>query len=342
MSSRPRVRRWGLACLVTSGAVALGLATGATATAAGGQATGGATSPFDRARRAALTVSYTGTITVRWTDTAGAHAASMQVEAGAGVVKVDGQAKMAATASQRWAFRHGDWDLMSPAGLGQLAVPATGKYAYTSTPGPIVAGRPTDLAVLTVGRRVDERWYLDDETGLLLRREQVDGHGAGVRSVGFDALTVRPPQALPTPVASVDLRPRLAGHLQAPLVAPSGLAGDYRKVGMYRRAGVLQVVYSDGVHGLSVFEQPGRLDRSSMPPGGRAVAVGPGGGVQWVYAGGQVVVWQAAGSTVTVVGDGAPDEVLAASRSVPSGRSGSVVARLRRACSQVVDAVSGP
>jgi negative regulator of sigma E activity len=266
------------------------------------------------------------------------------VNAGAGVVRVDGEAKMAATSSQRWAFRNGDWDLMSPAGLGQLPLPVTDKYRFVTSAGTAVAGRATELVQLRTAERVEERWYLDQETGLLLRREQLDATGTVTRSVTFDAITLTSAGATtpPAPAASVDLRPHLATHIDAPLVAPGALASGYRKIGMFRREKALQVVYSDGVHGLSLFEQPGRLDRSSVPSGGRPVAVGPAGGFHWVYPGGQVVVWEARGSTFTAVGDGSPEDVLAASRSIPSAPRRSLLARLRRACSQVVNAVSGP
>ena len=88
-----------------------------------------------------------------------------------------------------------------------------------------------------------------------------------------------------------------------------------------------------------MFEQPGRLDRQSVPAGGRLVAIGPAMGVTYAYAGGQVVLWEAGGSTYTVVGDGAPDDVVVAARSVPGARSLQLLDRIRRAARDVLDTI---
>jgi sigma-E factor negative regulatory protein RseB len=298
--------------------------------------------PMDRIRAAAETTNYRGTVTVRWVDRSGPHATQVQVSGGNGVVRLDGAAKGAATPTERWLFRDGDWDLMSPGSLGDVDVPLASKYTWTSVPGPDVAGRPTDLVELAASGKVEERLYVDHATGLLLRREQFDGAGAQIRSVSFDSIAIgaAPPLA---PGASVDRRPKPgAATTRAPYVAPAVLPGGYQRVGVYRRGKTLQVVYSDGMHGLSMFEQPGKLDTRGIPSGGQQVAVGPGGGVSFVYAGGQVVMWQAGPSAYTVVGDGAPDDVLLAARGVPVPEAPAMtpLARLRRACREVVRAVT--
>ena len=110
---------------------------------------------------------------------------------------------------------------------------------------------------------------------------------------------------------------------------------------MFRRSGTLHVVYSDGLHGLSMFEQEGRLGRHSVPAGGQPVSIGTHSGHQYVYAGGQVVLWEAGGATYTVVGDGAPEDVVGAARGVPVRSAKGVFDRLRRACVKVMQTVSG-
>jgi negative regulator of sigma E activity len=232
---------------------------------------------------------------------------------------------------------------MSPASLGSVAVPSPVKYAATTTSGPTVAGRLTQLVELTVAGAVEERWFQDVTTGLLLRRDQLSSKGTVVRSVGFDRITIGQAKAAPAPEHSVDLRPKQASSTnpKKPYVAPASLPGGYQRVAMFRRSSTLHVVYSDGLHGLSMFEQPGRLDKGSIPAGGQAVTIGNHGGFQYVYAGGQVVVWQAAGATYTVVGDGAPEDVVAAARGVPVRKAQGPFDRVRRACGKVMQAVSG-
>ena len=53
-------------------------------------------------------------------------------------------------------------------------------------------------------------------------------------------------------------------------MAPARLADGYTRVGVFRRDGVVQVLYSDGIYDLSVFERRGVLDRRELgPPEGR-------------------------------------------------------------------------
>jgi hypothetical protein len=296
-------------------------------------------STIEKARQAGENTDYTGQVTVKWDDQlGGVHTTTLHVEGGAGVVRVDGQAQTAATSSERWLFRDGGWDLMSPARLATVDVPAAAKYRFVQRPGVRVADRPTDLVVLWSNGRLAERFYQDAATGLVLRRDLFDAAGDIVRSVAFDTVDIGGGTlAPPTPAASVDMRPRPTKTAKAPYVAPPSLDGGYARVATLRQSDALQVVYSDGVHGLSMFEQAGPLDRSSIPAGGRLVPIGQSLGVTYAYAGGQVVVWQAGGSTFTVVGDGAPDDVVVAARSVPHTRSLSVLDRVRRACRDVLN-----
>jgi hypothetical protein len=326
-----RLVRAGTVAIVAAGLVAVGAPSAADTQDA-----------VDRARKASTGTNYTGAVTVRWADSRGPHSATMDVRSAGGVVRVDGQAKAVATPSSRWLYRDGNWDLMSPPNLGSFPVPAPVKYQATTSAGPTVAGRPTALVVLTVDGRPEERWYQDTATGLVLRREQLSARGDVVRSVGFDRITVEPPGATPGPAPekSLDLRPQQASGAKKPYVAPASLPGGYRRVGLFNRAGALQVVYSDGLHGLSMFEQAGRLDTGSMPAGGQPVKIGSHNGYQWAYSGGQVVVWHAGGTTYTVIGDGAPEDVAGAARGVKA-RARTALDRLRQASAKVMQAVSG-
>jgi hypothetical protein len=176
---------------------------------------------------------------------------------------------------------------------------------------------------------------------LLLRREQLDDNGSVVRMVGFESLDLDPGTAPARPVRSVDHQPARVTRASAPYRAPQTLAGGYDRTAMFRRDGVLQVVYSDGIHTLSVFEQQGRLDRHSLPNGAAPVAVGAARGVRLSWAGGEVVMWDAGQSTFTAVGDATAEEVVAAARSMPRPGHPTPWQRLRRACASIVDAIAG-
>ena len=148
------------------------------------------------------------------------------------------------------------------------------KYHTSQTEGPVVADRPTLAVEVDEHGLLRERLYVDEESGLLLKREQFDAGGAVSRAVGFDTLVLDPATPPPpSPSSPADQAPKALSpdRLGAPGLAPDQLAGGYRRLGVYRRSGVVQVLYSDGMYDLSVFEQPGRLDRHSLAAGGSPV-----------------------------------------------------------------------
>ena len=99
------------------------------------------------------------------------------------------------------------------------------------------------------------------------------------------------------------------------------LGDGYRRTGVFRKGGVVQVVYSDGIYDMSVFEQRGRLGSKAAPRGGRPVRVGGSKGWQYTWPGGQVVLWQAGRTVYTVVADAPYDDVLGAIRTVKGTES---------------------
>src|SRR5262249_10599143 len=159
----------------------------------------------------------------------------------------DGPAKLAATSSARWLFRDGNWDLMSPAGLGSVTVPAPVKYQATTSPGPTIAGRATDMVLLSGGGQVEERGDEDGPTGLPRRPGRFARSGVVVRSVGFDRIDMGKTTGPPPPANSVDLRPEVATTAHKPYLAPGSLPGGYERVAVLKRPGTLHVVYSDGL-----------------------------------------------------------------------------------------------
>jgi hypothetical protein len=100
-------------------------------------------------------------------------------------------------------------------------------------------------------------------------------------------------------------------------------------------------VYSDGLHGLSVFAQSGQLMRDRLPSGGDRVSVGGRPGNHYRWPGGDVVTWQNKGVVYTAVGDASLGDVLAAAASLPGARPLPFAGRLRHACRSVVETLTG-
>jgi len=298
----------------------------------------GAEPAADQARRSTEQASYTGIVRMRWTDERGVHEEVLTVQSAGGVLVVHGgQTAMATHQDRLIAHDGGTWELLAPS-QPSLAPPDRGdKYDTAVRTGPLVAGHPT--LVVEVARRgvVRERQYVAADSGLVLRRDELDAAGREVRSVAFEQLAVDESTPAPTaPAHPTDHRPRPV--VASAYRAPDRLGEGFRRLGVYRRDAVLHVLYGDGVYELSVFQQGGRLDRASLPPGGRAVTVGRSAGVRYSWPGGQVLVWQAGHTVFTAVGDAPLEDMLDAARSLPAGAPARPLsARLRGVCRALVE-----
>jgi sigma-E factor negative regulatory protein RseB len=132
-------------------------------------------------------------------------------------------------------------------------------------------------------------------------------------SIVFDnvapAVLAEPPGADPdTPVAIAETPDGF--------IAPATIGDGYQLLGRYQHPnGEVQLYYSDGLFTMSLFEQRGRVDWDSLPPGRQAKVAGVRTRAYGTAAG-NVVVWAAPADHLvfTAVGDG------------PSGALNSVVA----------------
>ena len=184
-------------------------------------------------------------------------------------------------------------------------------------------GRPADVVeAVRDGGAVAGRFWIDRDTGLLLRREVYDDQGRRVRSSAFvDLSTAAPPAAPPSPsapsaaatgadqrrLASGPRRPvastRLADLREAGWTVPEDLPGGFvlfdagtAEHGAPQAGdGVLHLAYTDGLSTTSLFVQHGEL--GAEPPEGfrrssvddREVWVRDGAPARVVWAGGDQV-----------------------------------------------------
>jgi hypothetical protein len=297
---------------------------------------------IDRARRAAEAASFTGVIEVAWRAGSTLHHEQLTVRAERGALLFGGPTPLMALDQARLVRDAAAWDVLWPAALGRLSRPdSSDKYDQRVSVGPKLLGYTTAVIEFRRHDRVRERLFVEEYSGLLLRREQFDDRGRLQRSMGFQTLEVEAdPPALPRPVSTETDAPRVidADDLSRPYSAPLVLGEGYRRTGVFRQDDVVQVVYSDGVYDLSVFEQRGRLRGAAVPDGGRSVRIGQANGWHYTWPGGQVLLWQSGRTVYTAVGDAPVDEVVNAVERVRGTSSTSVVHRLRRAARTLVGA----
>ena len=183
------------------------------------------------------------------------------------------------------------------------------------------------------------RFWLDADSGLMLRREVYDDAGRLVRSSVFAALTVSPVVAKDD---AVDAAPRAVDAERfrregwhVPTTLPGGLDLFDAKVREHDGKDVLHLSYSDGLSTLSLFAQRGRLGTKPMHGFAKQHV---GRSDVWVRSSTpQRVVWGGDGRVFTLLSDAPPESVRAVVQALPhdkAPRTG-LLARLGRGLSRL-------
>ncbi|MBK9179533.1 MAG: zf-HC2 domain-containing protein [Acidimicrobiales bacterium] len=151
----------------------------------------------------------------------------------------------------------------------------------------------------------------------------VDEHAAA----GLPLPTGSPPEPA-APPAEAGGRFRVPVRLGGHVLGSASVDGD-----------LLQARYTDGLTVVSLFEQPGRLDWSTLPPGQR---VSVDGHDSWVARVGQsfVVITERGDLTLALVGPGPAERLLALVPALPEPPPPSLGDRLRAVGHDLVDTFS--
>lgn len=254
---------------------------------------------LEQAQQAAATYDYSGVVVVEWSDGVHRHTEQVRVVGSRGTLTV-GDHGIVSTGTRRLVRGRDDWLMVWNTGEVSAYPSPEGKYALTVRAGPEVAGRSTTVvdAVLADSGTVRERLFVDDDSGLLLRREQLDERGRVVRAMGFTQISepaasastgrLRAPQPR---MPEHRLAPRPVDRVSGPFRAPTRAGNGYQLVGRYRHPdGTLQLLYTDGLLSMSVFEQRGRIDWGALPAG-RSTELAGQRARTYDVPGGQAVVW---------------------------------------------------
>ena len=319
--------RWTMLCL----AMVVGALAGALPAGAG---EGPALALLERAREAAAAESFAGVVLVEWHDGRRRQRAEVPVQSESGSFRFGDEVMGSGT--RRLVRGPDGWLTLWRRDVIALGPSPAAKYHLSVAPGPMVAGRTTEMVEVraVADGAPQERLYLDRDSGLLLRRELLDARGRPYRSLHFVSLSVAQGISVVAPTRSDMEEPAEAGDLDAPFHSPRKLGKGYRLVGAYEKPGpVIQLFYSDGLHGLSVFEQRGHLSAAAMPAGGRRVELDGRSVRTWSTPAGETVVWESDGVVYTVVSDAPRADVASAVGDLPHSQPHM---RLRRVAEVVV------
>ncbi|MDQ3946436.1 MAG: hypothetical protein M3357_15050 [Actinomycetota bacterium] len=289
---------------------------------------------LERAREAAGEESFTGVVLVEWHDGRRSQRAEVPVQTRAGVFRFGDE--VVGSGARRLVRGPAGWLTLWRRDVIAFGPSPAVKYDLSVTSGPAGAGRATEVVEVreAAGTAPLERLYLDRDSGLLLGRELLDARGRPYRSLRFVSLTTAAGVPVVAPARSAVEEPAEAGHLDAPFRSPATLGKGYRLVGAYEKPHhVIHLFYSDGLHGLSVFEQRGHLSASAMPAGGRWLELDGRTVRTWSTPGGETVVWESDGVVYTVVSDASRADVASAVGDLPHSQRPK---RLRRVAEVVV------
>lgn len=269
------------------------------------------------ARSAGADTDFTGVVQVEWVDATGHHREQVAARNVGGVLELQDHRDVYGRNDERLVQNDGVYMSMGNSHAGAGLPSPTPKWDLRITGSHRVAGRDTSVIEARDPETgtARERMYVDEATHLLLRREQLDSHGHVQRAIGFVRVNQAKYLGSDKPVlprSQQNLQPERLRDLPNGYLAPRRVGDRYELLGQYRRPdGTVQLFYSDGIFGLSMFEQRGELDWEALPPGAKVRRIGGHEARQYATPGGEVLVWTAAGTIFTAVSDAPNDEVEA-------------------------------
>lgn len=287
-------------------------------------------------RAAATRLPFVGVVEVAWRLGGKLQREVVDVRGGGGTIEaVGGRRDVVDVGSMTLVHGAQGWTSVWSAPPPGIMPPPAHHWQLSESHDTLLGHAVTLVHAATGSGRVAERLSFDDATGLLLRREVLDGRGRVERSVGFVQLAVSSstpvPLIEPSPAGTTPrARPVPAGYH-----APASPGAGFELVGRYRDAsGAVQLFYSDGLFGVTVREQRGALDWAALPTGGTAVELAGHRTRRYVLPSADVVVWERGGVVYTCVSDAPDDDFEAMVKGfTPGGRS---------TAQSVVDFVLGP
>lgn len=292
-----------------------------------------------RAREAATSYDFTGEVMVEWRDDGRVQRERVPVRERRGVLRVGKERTIIGAGDDRLMARDGVWKRLwagpsGSAGTELAVVDPERKYALTVTDGPRTVGRDTTLIEVGRGGRVSERFVVDDVSGLLLRREQVDTRGRVERAVRFVELS----ELTPTSASPTVTRPRGEGSAPKTItksatnaVAAKRIGHGFTLTGRYRAAdGSVHNYYSDGIYAASVFEQEGELDRQELPDDATSIDFSGRRVASYSTPSGTVVVWADDDHVYTLVSDAPKRDLEAIVLDLPAPTQVGVASEMAR------------
>ncbi|MCU1674645.1 MAG: putative sigma regulatory protein MucB/RseB [Frankiales bacterium] len=211
-------------------------------------------------------------------------------------------------------------------------------YELVVTPDERCTGRTAHVVEARSAGDVRARFWLDGDSGLVLRREVFDRRGSLVRSSAFASLDVQPGTAAvpPSEPAQVDAAQLRSAGWRVPDALPGGLDLYDARTRTHDGQDVLHLSYSDGLSTLSLFAQRGRLGSEPMHGFAKQEV---GRASVWVRSSSSPrrVVWGGDGRVFTLLTDAPAEAVSDVVKALPHDRAARTgfLARIGRGLSRL-------
>jgi hypothetical protein len=167
--------------------------------------------------------------------------------------------------------------------------------------------------------------------------DMMDGVGGSISPNSTPADSAAPsPSSTDPSTTDPAFTPLGAGELDA-MGVPAHVASGYERMGGYAGdGGVTHIMYAKGTLVISVYQQPGLVEWSALPPNGALVQIGTD--PAWDLAGqnDEIMVAEHGATIFTIVAVGDHDGMLEVLRAVPPASRPTMTSRMSHACRAIV------
>ncbi len=234
----------------------------------------------------------------------------------------------------------GSKEIVRIANLSHLP-PVGSKYQFIYKPGIKIAGRPTRQIDIKRGSHIVEKVWVDTASGIVLKSQLFSVKGYLTRSMYFEKISFSKPNSKALSHNYKSFQKVSTKDLPSIYQAPTHLANGYQRVEILKTKQRLEVVYSDGLRTISVFEQVGKLSQLPHIDMNKEINLGYAKASSYDWAGGEVLVWQAGPCIYTLVADDSSSNLAVIAKSIPKPHPISLLQRIGDESREIVEMFVG-
>lgn len=215
------------------------------------------------------------------------------------------------------------------------------KYNFIYKPGIKIAGRATRQIEIKRGAYIVEKVWVDVVSGIVLKSQLFSRKGYLTRSMSFEKISFSKLNPKATNYPYKPANKVSAQDLPSIYQAPAHLFNGYQRIEILKTKQRVEIVYSDGLRTISVFEQVGKLSHPVSPHDNKNINIGYTKASSYDWVGGEVLVWQAGPCIYTLVADDSSNNLATIAKSIPRSHSLDLLQRIGNESREIVEMFVG-